>query len=461
MSIAKQVGTALLSIAAPANVAHAGTVFTEDWSGATPGLVTIPGGTVTTNAHTWTTSDDLDSGTAAPEMSIINDGGNLLLENTAEGDDKDNQAIFTVSGLAAMDPAKATTIQFDIQDLNDAGTSQQRWYLLLEDAATEDGYRVRVSTENNDEEVLNASIFDDGSEAGDEKWDELNNGAGEMGVPGAGAWRATVTFIRKGADTEVRYRLDGLNGSPDLVAPNVSTFTGATAQSSFNRVSLFCRRPLASIDNLVISQDTDAPVITLLGDATVNLDCGDSYVDAGAAAFDTLEGDLSADLVVDNPVNTNVAGSYTVTYNVSDASGNAAAVVTRTVNVAACPSIVITPIGNLNQTIEVGSATPATFEVSATGSGTLTYQWFYDNGAKSPVAISGAESASYTILSPQESDSGTYYVQVTDNLDTAQSPDFTLNVVAALPASSGLGLVLMSFFAAICGATLLRERESR
>ncbi|HET7607937.1 MAG TPA: immunoglobulin-like domain-containing protein, partial [Gammaproteobacteria bacterium] len=38
-------------------------------------------------------------------------------------------------------------------------------------------------------------------------------------------------------------------------------------------------------------------------------------------------------IVVTNPVDTTLLGTYTVTYNVSDLSGNAAKPVTRTVNV--------------------------------------------------------------------------------------------------------------------------------
>ena len=42
---------------------------------------------------------------------------------------------------------------------------------------------------------------------------------------------------------------------------------------------------------------------------------------------------LTTQIVVDNPVDTLVLNTYTVTYNVTDSSGNAAATVTRTVRV--------------------------------------------------------------------------------------------------------------------------------
>lgn len=79
--------------------------------------------------------------------------------------------------------------------------------------------------------------------------------------------------------------------------------------------------------------DTTSPVNTLLGSTPVSVDKGTTYSDAGATASDNKDGNLTSSIVTVNPVNTGVAGSYTVTYNVSDAASNAANEVTRTVNV--------------------------------------------------------------------------------------------------------------------------------
>lgn len=81
--------------------------------------------------------------------------------------------------------------------------------------------------------------------------------------------------------------------------------------------------------------DTGAPTITLNGPPSVTLTVGDPYEDAGATAQDALDGDLSGQIVVSNPVDTQVIGTYTVTYDVTDSSGNAAPTVTRTVEVRA------------------------------------------------------------------------------------------------------------------------------
>jgi len=80
--------------------------------------------------------------------------------------------------------------------------------------------------------------------------------------------------------------------------------------------------------------DTVPPQIVLLGSATVTIDQGDTYTDAGATATDNIDGDISDQIVVDNPVDTDQPGTYSVTYTVEDLAGNTT-VATRTVIVSA------------------------------------------------------------------------------------------------------------------------------
>ena len=83
--------------------------------------------------------------------------------------------------------------------------------------------------------------------------------------------------------------------------------------------------------------DSTAPVIMLLGDAVVAHDVGTSYVDAGAIATDGVDGDITSEMTTMNPVDVNVVGDYAVSYNVSDAAGNSAIEVIRTVSVVVSP----------------------------------------------------------------------------------------------------------------------------
>ena len=80
--------------------------------------------------------------------------------------------------------------------------------------------------------------------------------------------------------------------------------------------------------------DSVAPVITLTGDDPQTVERGSAYVEQGATATDDTDGDISGNIVIDaSAVDINVVGSYGVTYNVSDAAGNPAVEVVRTVNV--------------------------------------------------------------------------------------------------------------------------------
>jgi len=79
--------------------------------------------------------------------------------------------------------------------------------------------------------------------------------------------------------------------------------------------------------------DTTKPVITLKGEPVVSVDVNTSYTDAGATASDNYDGDITASIVVSGQVDTTTVGTYTITYNVTDANGNVATQVIRTVHV--------------------------------------------------------------------------------------------------------------------------------
>ncbi len=101
--------------------------------------------------------------------------------------------------------------------------------------------------------------------------------------------------------------------------------------------------------------DSTPPVITLLGSPVVNVIQGRSYYDAGASAYDDQDGDLTSDIITYGlPVNTNAhpGTSFTIRYNVTDSSGNAAQEVVRTVNIIEAPDTT-PPVITLNGSPEV------------------------------------------------------------------------------------------------------------
>ncbi|MDO9231038.1 MAG: DUF5011 domain-containing protein [bacterium] len=81
--------------------------------------------------------------------------------------------------------------------------------------------------------------------------------------------------------------------------------------------------------------DTTIPIISLVGENPQTIEEGTPYIDSGATATDDVDGDITDEIVVNNPVDVNVVGDYTVTYDVVDMAGNHAVQVTRTVKVLA------------------------------------------------------------------------------------------------------------------------------
>ncbi len=81
-----------------------------------------------------------------------------------------------------------------------------------------------------------------------------------------------------------------------------------------------------------------APVLTLNGASSVTVTVGAAYQDPGATATDAADGDLTSQIVVDNPIDTSVIGRYSVTYEVVDRAGNMTTATRTVVVVARKPS---------------------------------------------------------------------------------------------------------------------------
>ena len=129
------------------------------------------------------------------------------------------------------------------------------------------------------------------------------------------------------------------SGTVDTNTVGVYTITYTATDSSNNQ---------ATATRTVYVVDTNAPVITVLGDNPATVEVGSTYSDAGATA------DGGETVTASGTVDTNTVGSYTVTYTATDSSGNQG-IATRTVNVVDTTAPVITVLGNDPVTVEVGS----------------------------------------------------------------------------------------------------------
>jgi len=106
---------------------------------------------------------------------------------------------------------------------------------------------------------------------------------------------------------------------------------------------------IGTATRIVNITDTTKPAITIIGDNPATAEFGLTYTDAGATASD-LSGDIS--VITSGSVNTNIIGSYTLTYSATDASGNTGTS-SRTVIVQDTTGPVITILGDNPQTVEL------------------------------------------------------------------------------------------------------------
>ena len=74
----------------------------------------------------------------------------------------------------------------------------------------------------------------------------------------------------------------------------------------------------------VCLQDTQAPQITLNGDSDITIKEQEKFEDPGVTAVDDRDGDLTANVTKDGYVDIYRSGTYTITYTVTDSSGNTA-----------------------------------------------------------------------------------------------------------------------------------------
>ena len=99
--------------------------------------------------------------------------------------------------------------------------------------------------------------------------------------------------------------------------------------------------------------DSTAPVISLLGDANITHEGGSPYLDANASWTDAVDG--SGTILASGQVNTGIPGLYVLSFNYTDAAGNAAQTVTRTVQVVDSTAPAISLLGDANITHEAGN----------------------------------------------------------------------------------------------------------
>ena len=131
-----------------------------------------------------------------------------------------------------------------------------------------------------------------------------------------------------------------VSGSFSVPAGTVSGDKRLRVSMKYNGAPTSCETfPYGEVEDYTVNivagvADTVKPVITRTGSATINLTVGDTYSELGATATDNIDGNLTSSIIISGSVNTSSAGTYTRNYNVSDAAGNEANQVSRSVIVS-------------------------------------------------------------------------------------------------------------------------------
>jgi formylglycine-generating enzyme required for sulfatase activity len=114
-----------------------------------------------------------------------------------------------------------------------------------------------------------------------------------------------------------------VSGTVDMNTTGTYILTYSVADAAGNE---------ANATRTVTVVDTTNPVLTLLGDANMSQAKDSAWVDPGATASDSLDGNLTSSITVTGTVDVNTTGVYTLTYSVSDGASNETNA-TRVVNV--------------------------------------------------------------------------------------------------------------------------------
>jgi len=152
-------------------------------------------------------------------------------------------------------------------------------------------------------------------------------------------WNIDGDFDDAGEQIFFEASTNNLSYSTNVTVPALSnSFEGLTKMriaANYNNESTTPCGPITAGEyedyGIVLYNDLNPPVITLVGSDTVRIEVGSSYTDAGATAYDASEGDITSRLTSTTDLDASVTGIYSYEYNVTDNSGNKAKPAVRTI----------------------------------------------------------------------------------------------------------------------------------
>ena len=218
----------------------------------------------------------------------------------------------------------------------------------------------------------------------------------------------------------------GVAGYYDVVVSNVLGALPSTAALLSVDEPLPPAPPVANTDSAMTISNSAVTVNVLANDTDAN---GDTLAIVSVTQGTNGSVVINGGTNVTYTPNANYVGLDYFTYTISDgnAGTNSAGVTITVTAIPSNPPVVTTH--PLSQTVNVGAN--VTFNVTATGTAPLSYQW-----RKGASPISGATNSSYSLNIVTTNDAGTFSVTVTNAFGSATSSNATLTVNAPVVGGS-------------------------
>lgn len=196
-----------------------------------------------------------------------------------------------------------------------------------------------------------------------------------------------------------------------IVVATPTTTVRTTTKSSSNVKTTTRARVTVTTTQRV----TTPPTITLRGSTVVEINAGTQYTDPGYSATDAKGTDITASVTVSGNINTNVAGTYTLRYSVTDSYGNSASK-TRTIRVkstyVALQGITLTPN---TVSLSVGQSKTLSIYFNPTNATNKSVTWSSSNPSVSTISNGTitAKSKGTATITASGADGRKAYVSVT------------------------------------------------
>jgi len=208
-----------------------------------------------------------------------------------------------------------------------------------------------------------------------------------------------IQLLRESGERNMILASSSNDGNEQITIPGATpSMTDARFMVACSDNSFFNISP-GSITIQQSAGDTTAPVISITGTNPISIPQGSNYTDAGVTAVDDIDGTVTVS--ASGTVNTEVVGTYTITYTASDSSGNTS---TKTRNISVT-AVVVTP--------QADTVSPV---ISLIGNNPVSLIQNTDYNDAGATALDNID--------------GTINVSITGDVDTSKVGSYTVNYTA-------------------------------